>query len=71
KSLLVSMQSTVVLQSMFCDRLSHQLTAQEEKKQNSKRGGQPVRDGLPRLLTGDGFYHRVEGSSTQLRVQLI
>ncbi|KIK32131.1 hypothetical protein CY34DRAFT_102187 [Suillus luteus UH-Slu-Lm8-n1] len=59
KSSLVSMQSTIVLQSMFCDRLSSQLAAQEEKKQNSKRGGQLVGDGLPRLLTGDEFYHRV------------
>ncbi|KAG1728242.1 hypothetical protein EDD22DRAFT_961088 [Suillus occidentalis] len=59
KSSLVSMQSTIVLQSMFCDWLSSQLAAQEEKKQNSKRGGQLIGDGLPRLLTGDEFYHRV------------
>ncbi|KAG1727286.1 uncharacterized protein EDB91DRAFT_1239549 [Suillus paluster] len=56
---LVGMQSAIVLQSMFCDRLSSQLTAQEEKKKNSKKGGQLVGDGLPKLLTGDEFHHCV------------
>jgi hypothetical protein len=31
KSTLLGMQSTVVLQGMFCERLSGQLAAQEEK----------------------------------------
>ncbi|KAG1743908.1 hypothetical protein EDB19DRAFT_1632974, partial [Suillus lakei] len=59
KSSLAGMQSTIVLQSMFCDQLSNRLAAQEEKKKNSKKGGQLVGDGLPRLLTSDGFHHHV------------
>jgi hypothetical protein len=54
----VGMQSTVVLQSMFCDHLSGQLAAQEEKKKKKKKG-QLNGDGMPRLLTSDEFYHRV------------
>jgi hypothetical protein len=56
KGALYKMQSTVVLQGMFCDRLSSQLASQEEKKQGKKH----------EQLVGVG-----EGSSTQLRVQLI
>ena len=58
KSSLAGMQSTVVLQSMFCDRLSSQLAAQEEKK-NSRKSGQLIDNGLPRLLTGDEFHSHV------------
>ncbi|KAG0700882.1 hypothetical protein DFH29DRAFT_806981 [Suillus ampliporus] len=58
KSALLGMQSTVVLQSMFCDRLSNQLAAQEEKK-NGKKNAPLVGDGMPRLLTGDEFYNQV------------
>ncbi|KAG6370419.1 hypothetical protein JVT61DRAFT_12031 [Boletus reticuloceps] len=58
KSVLHSMQSTVVLQSIYCDKLSEQLVAQEEVKK-AKKKGQLVGDGLPRLLTGDEFYKRV------------
>ncbi|KIK90544.1 hypothetical protein PAXRUDRAFT_44254, partial [Paxillus rubicundulus Ve08.2h10] len=58
KSALVGMQSTAVLQSMFCDRLSGQLAAQEEKRKKKKKG-QLNGDGLLRLLTGDEFYNRV------------
>ncbi|KAF9220140.1 hypothetical protein BS17DRAFT_787956 [Gyrodon lividus] len=49
------MQLTVVLQGMFCERLSGQLAAQEEKQKKRKKG-QLNGDGLPRLLTGDAFY---------------
>ncbi|KAG1877152.1 hypothetical protein C8R48DRAFT_591462 [Suillus tomentosus] len=59
KSTLVGMQSTIVLQSMFCDWLSSQFAAQDEKKKKTKKGGQLVGDGLPRLLTSDKFHHRV------------
>ncbi|KAF9224097.1 hypothetical protein BS17DRAFT_753132 [Gyrodon lividus] len=55
KSALLGMQSTVVLQGMFCERLSGQLAAQEEKLKKRKKG-QLNGDGLPRLLTGDAFY---------------
>ncbi|KAG1849999.1 hypothetical protein F4604DRAFT_1661277 [Suillus subluteus] len=43
---------------MFCDRLSNQLAAQEEKK-NGKKNAPLVGDGMPRLLTGDEFYNQV------------
>ncbi|KAF9227317.1 hypothetical protein BS17DRAFT_459041 [Gyrodon lividus] len=55
KSALLGMQSTVVLQGMFCEWLSGQLAAQEEKQKKRKKG-QLNGDGLPRLLTGDAFY---------------
>jgi len=58
KHTLHGMQSTIVLQSMYCDQLSEKLAAQEEMKK-AKRKGQLVGDGLPRLLTGDEFYQRV------------
>jgi len=38
KGALYGMQSTVVLQGMFCDKLSSQLASQEEKKQGKKTG---------------------------------
>ncbi|KAI9568957.1 hypothetical protein HD554DRAFT_2021159 [Boletus coccyginus] len=52
------MQLTVVLQLIYCDRLSEQLAAQEEAKK-AKKKGQLVGDGLSRLLTSDEFYKRV------------
>ncbi|KIK76113.1 hypothetical protein PAXRUDRAFT_170858, partial [Paxillus rubicundulus Ve08.2h10] len=57
-STLLRMQSTVVLQSMYCDCVSGQLVAQEEKQKKLKTG-QLNRDRLPRLLTGDEFYGQV------------
>ena len=59
KSALVGMQSTMVLQSMFCERLSGQLATQEEKQKKKRKKGQLNGDGLPRLLTSDEFYDRV------------
>ncbi|KIK73765.1 hypothetical protein PAXRUDRAFT_64030, partial [Paxillus rubicundulus Ve08.2h10] len=58
KSALFGLQSTVILQSMYCDWLSKQLAAQE-KSQKKKKKGQLNGNGLPRLLTGDQFYERV------------
>lgn len=58
KTALLGMQSSAVLHSMYCDRLTEQLAAQEEK-QKKKRKGQLNGDGLPKLLTGDEFYMRV------------
>lgn len=52
------MQSTAVLQKMYCKMLSSQLAAQEEKKL-ARKWEKLVGDGLPRLLTGDEFYHSV------------
>ena len=51
------MQSSVVLQAMFYERLSSQLAAQEEKQKSAhKKKGKLVGDGLPRELTGDEFH---------------
>ncbi|KIK93316.1 hypothetical protein PAXRUDRAFT_12733 [Paxillus rubicundulus Ve08.2h10] len=47
-----------VLNSMYCDHLSGQLAAQEEKQKKQKKG-RLNGDGLPRLLTGEEFYTRV------------
>lgn len=58
KAVIMGMQSSIVLQGMFCERLSSQLAGQEEKQRKRKKG-QLNGDGLPRLLTGDDFYNRV------------
>ncbi|KIK77966.1 hypothetical protein PAXRUDRAFT_165270, partial [Paxillus rubicundulus Ve08.2h10] len=58
KSALLGMQLTAVLQALYCDHLSEQLVAQEEK-QKKRKTGQLNGDGLPRLLTGDKFYNQV------------
>ena len=58
KTTILGIQSSAVLHVMYCDRLTEQLAAQEEK-QKKKRKGQLNGDGLPKLLTGDEFYTRV------------
>ncbi|KAG1736634.1 uncharacterized protein EDB91DRAFT_1055524 [Suillus paluster] len=58
KGALYGMQSTAVLQEMYCKTLLSQLAAQEEKKLARKRE-KLVGDRLPRLLTGDKFYRSV------------
>ncbi|KIK78243.1 hypothetical protein PAXRUDRAFT_164515, partial [Paxillus rubicundulus Ve08.2h10] len=58
KCTLLGMQLTTVLQGMYCEWLSGQLAAQEEKQKKRKKG-QLTGDGLPRLLTGDAFYSLV------------
>ncbi|KAG1888132.1 hypothetical protein F4604DRAFT_2032175 [Suillus subluteus] len=52
------MQSTVVLQSMFCDRLSNSARG-TRGEENGKKNAPLVGDGMPRLLTGDEFYNQV------------
>ncbi|KAI6025988.1 hypothetical protein EDC04DRAFT_2573680 [Pisolithus marmoratus] len=54
KSALFWMQSTVVLQSTYCDQVSSQLAVVEEKWKKQKMGKLNA-DGLPKLLTGDAF----------------
>ena len=58
KAAMVGMQLTIVLQGLFCERLSSQLAGQEDKQKKRKKG-QLNGDGLPRLLTGDDFYNCV------------
>ncbi|KAG2343757.1 hypothetical protein BDR05DRAFT_849165, partial [Suillus weaverae] len=55
KGALYGMQSTAVLQEMYCKTLWSQLAAQEDKKLARKQE-KLVGDGLLRLLTGDEFY---------------
>ncbi|THU97498.1 hypothetical protein K435DRAFT_662679 [Dendrothele bispora CBS 962.96] len=55
----ISLQSCMVLNSAYCDRLRHQLQAQEEsrkKKMNNRLMG----DGNPILLTSADFVRKVE-----------
>ncbi|KAF8837151.1 hypothetical protein BDN67DRAFT_909773 [Paxillus ammoniavirescens] len=59
RSTLVGIQLNIVLQSMYCDKLSGQLAAQEERKNKKNKGGHLVSDGLPRLLTGEDFFNKV------------
>ena len=54
KTALIGMQSFAILHVMYCDRLTAQLAAQEER-QKKKKKGQLNGDGLPKLLTGDEF----------------
>ncbi|KIK77001.1 hypothetical protein PAXRUDRAFT_63921, partial [Paxillus rubicundulus Ve08.2h10] len=58
KSALLGMQLIVMLQGIFCEQLSGQLAAQEDKQKKKKRG-QLNGDGLPRLLTSKAFHNLV------------
>ncbi|KIK90878.1 hypothetical protein PAXRUDRAFT_62366, partial [Paxillus rubicundulus Ve08.2h10] len=58
KSMLMGMQSNLILQSIYCNKMSGQLAAQEERK-CKKKGGHLVSDGLPRLLTSNKFFKKV------------
>ena len=60
KAAMIGMQLTIVLQGLFCERLSSQLVGQKDKQKKRKKG-QLNGDGLPRLLTGDNFYNCVAG----------
>ncbi|KAF7313214.1 CxC2 domain-containing protein [Mycena kentingensis (nom. inval.)] len=56
---LVSMQSSLVLNSAYCDGVCSQLAARDAAKKK-KAGERLVGDGLPRLLTSKEFMERVE-----------
>jgi DDE superfamily endonuclease len=58
KERVIELQSTVILQEKYLDRVRHQLEAQEGKK-NKGKSTKLVGDGWPRLLTGDTFYTKV------------
>ncbi|KLO18118.1 hypothetical protein SCHPADRAFT_789457, partial [Schizopora paradoxa] len=59
-SALTSMQVTLTLQHLYCERLRGQLHAKESKGSNKKSSGKLIGDGLPRCLTSDEFIARVE-----------
>ncbi|KAF8059285.1 hypothetical protein FPV67DRAFT_1426358 [Lyophyllum atratum] len=58
KGRLVSMQGSLVLANVYCDRLHEQLAAQDEHEKKKVKG-RLVGDGLPRLLTATDFVTRV------------
>lgn len=58
KERVIGLQSSVILQERYLDRVRHQLEAQE-RKNNKGKSTKLVGDGWPRLLTGDTFYTRV------------
>ncbi|KAJ3966652.1 hypothetical protein EV361DRAFT_853970 [Lentinula raphanica] len=55
----ISMQSSMVLNTAYCNRLRAQLAAQEESRKRTSKA-RLVGDGLPRLLTSEAFVNRVE-----------
>lgn len=59
-SALTSMQVTLTLQNLYCERLRGQLHAKETRGNNKKSSGKLIGDGLPRCLTSDEFIARVE-----------
>ncbi|THU92507.1 hypothetical protein K435DRAFT_599326, partial [Dendrothele bispora CBS 962.96] len=59
KATAISLQSALVLNSMYCDRLRSQLEAQEEAKKRVSKA-RLMGDGMPRLLTSEEFVGRVE-----------
>ncbi|KAJ7793214.1 hypothetical protein B0H14DRAFT_3159747 [Mycena olivaceomarginata] len=66
KSLLISMQSSLVLNGAYCDLVRGQLPAQEESKK-SKKKGKLVGDGMPRLLTSKDFPKKKEAEMKKRR----
>jgi len=61
KSEAIKMQSAMVLQRLYCQRVRRQLGAKEEKTAKKKRkGGRINGDGLPRLLTSEMFLQVIE-----------
>jgi len=55
---LLTMQSSFVLQGFYCETTCHQLAAWEDKD-NLKKNGKLVGNGLPQLLTDDEFMQHV------------
>ena len=50
-----ALQSTMVLQRIYCLRVRRQLNTKEIKDKKKGKKGKILGDGLPRLLTGDAF----------------
>lgn len=56
---LVSVQSCMVLQTIYCERLRSQLFTKENNSKQKKGSGRLLGDGLPRCLTADDFFAKV------------
>lgn len=65
---LVSMQAANVLNEMYCKVLRIHLANYDKKKQQAKKSGTLVGDGLPRLLSSDVFYELVCDHEERQRV---
>ncbi|KAG6374888.1 hypothetical protein JVT61DRAFT_3617 [Boletus reticuloceps] len=59
KERLIHSQAANILNEMYCAKLRGQLAHQEEKKKTGQKKGKILGDGLPRLLSGDAFFHQV------------
>lgn len=57
---LLGVQACMVLQSLYCERLRGQLFAKETNSKRKKGGGKLLGDGLPRCLTADDFFAKVQ-----------
>nr|GAT48919.1 predicted protein [Mycena chlorophos] len=68
KSDLIAMQSSLVLNAAYCDRIRGQLAARESA-QSKKRATRLVGDGLPHLLTAAEFVERVTAFEEAAKVK--
>ncbi|KAF5344652.1 hypothetical protein D9758_016411 [Tetrapyrgos nigripes] len=59
KETAISLQSSLVLNSVYCDTLHERLAAQEEMKKHISKA-RLMGDGMPKLLTSEEFVNRVE-----------
>ncbi|KAK0431598.1 hypothetical protein EV421DRAFT_1852996 [Armillaria borealis] len=62
------MQAANVLNEMYCRVLRKHLANYDKKKQQAKKSGTLVGDGLPRLLLSDVFYELVCDHEERQRV---
>jgi len=58
KGVIAGLQSTSILNGVYCDLIRGQLTAQEDKKKSQKKG-KLVGDGMPCLLLAEMFVQQV------------
>ncbi|KAK0196130.1 hypothetical protein F5146DRAFT_924617 [Armillaria mellea] len=65
---LISMQAANVLNKMYCRVLRKHLANYDKKKQQAKKSGTLVGDGLPWLLLSDAFYELVCDHEERQRV---
>lgn len=61
------LQAAHIANEAYTDRFKRQLAAQEDKKKKGKGALKLNGDGLPRLLTGDEFYARVQERQKEIQ----
>ncbi|PBK82205.1 hypothetical protein ARMGADRAFT_873076, partial [Armillaria gallica] len=57
KGAMIEMQATAVLQNIYVSQSQLQLQSAEEK--GTKKQGGIMRDGMPKMMTGDNFFNVV------------